>query len=81
MTRSTPRGRRSRRRRGIHSPVTCPEDPEAARDAIEHLAALRTSYVDDRAYRLLTAGISPDEQSNRPGAATVGRWANGMRET
>ena len=41
-----------------------PEDPEAVRDAIEHLAALRTSYLDDRAYRLLTAAVD-DTQSVR----------------
>lgn len=35
-----------------------------ARDAVEHLAALRTTYVDDRAYRLLTAAI--DDAPVRP---------------
>jgi hypothetical protein len=34
------------------------DDLEPVRDAIEHLAALRTSYLDDRAYRLLTAAVS-----------------------
>ena len=34
-----------------------PEDPHTARYAIEHLGALRTSYLDDRAYRLLTAAV------------------------
>lgn len=33
------------------------DDPVAAQDAIKHLAALRTSYLDDRAYRLLTAAV------------------------
>jgi hypothetical protein len=32
-----------------------PEDADVAPRAIEHLGALRTSYLDDRAYRLLTA--------------------------
>jgi hypothetical protein len=41
-----------------------PRDPEAVRDAIEHLAALRTSYVDDRAFRLLTAAV--DDTPIRP---------------
>ena len=34
-----------------------PEDAEAVSGATKHLAALRTSYLDDRAYRLLTAVV------------------------
>jgi hypothetical protein len=34
-----------------------PEDPEVAQGAINHFGALRTSYIDDRAYRLLTAAV------------------------
>jgi hypothetical protein len=34
-----------------------PEDPDAIRGAVDHLGALRTSYLDDRAYRLLTAAV------------------------
>ena len=56
---------------GLEDDVACaelrarlPEDPEPARDAIEHLAALRTSYLDDRAYRLLTAAV--DDTPVRP---------------
>lgn len=41
-----------------------PRDPESVRDAIEHLAELRTSYLDDRAYRLLTAAV--DDSPVRP---------------
>jgi hypothetical protein len=41
-----------------------PEDLQAARGAINHLAALRTSYLDDRAYRLLTAAV--DDTAARP---------------
>src|ERR1700722_57681 len=33
------------------------EHPRAAGDAIEQLGGLRTSYLDDRAYRLLTAAV------------------------
>ena len=40
------------------------EHPRAAGDAIEHLGALRTSYLDDRAYRLLTAAV--DDGAVRP---------------
>lgn len=41
-----------------------PDDPELVRDGIKHLGALRTSYLDDRAYRLLTAAV--DGSSVRP---------------
>jgi hypothetical protein len=34
-----------------------PEDPEVAQGAIKHFGELRTSYLDDRAYRLLTAAV------------------------
>lgn len=33
-------------------------DDEAARRAVEHLSALRTDYLEDRAYRLLTAALT-----------------------
>jgi hypothetical protein len=35
-----------------------PQDSEASRGAIDHLAARRTSYLDDRAYRLLIAAVT-----------------------
>jgi len=34
-----------------------PQAPEIERGAIQHLGALRTSYLDDRAFRLLTAAV------------------------
>src|ERR1700742_2896142 len=34
-----------------------PDDPESARDAVKHLGELRTSYLDDRAFRLLSAAV------------------------
>jgi hypothetical protein len=34
-----------------------PDDPEPARDAIKYLAVLRTSYLDDRAFRLLSSVV------------------------
>lgn len=61
---------------GVEDDVACaglrarlPEDPEAVGDAIEHLAALGTSYVDDRACRLLTAAV--DDTSVRPADPAV----------
>jgi hypothetical protein len=41
-----------------------PEDREAVEGAVEHLGGLRTSFVTDRAYRLLTAAL--DGTSVRP---------------
>jgi hypothetical protein len=41
-----------------------PQDPEAVRRAIEELGNVRTAYLDDRAYRLLTAAV--DDAPVRP---------------
>jgi len=60
-----------------------PGDPEPARDAIEHLGALRTSYLDDRAYRLFTAAVNdtpvrpidPDVREQFLAEARLGRMS------
>ncbi|HXO10605.1 MAG TPA: hypothetical protein VN880_21350 [Solirubrobacteraceae bacterium] len=44
--------------------VRLPHDRELVRDGINYLGALRISYLDDRAYRLLTAAV--DGSSVRP---------------
>ncbi len=52
---------------GLDDEVACatlrgrlPEDPELVEEAIAHLAKIRTNYLDDRAYRLLTAAVRGD---------------------